>query len=156
MKSAVDRVYTCIKKNQPIGVFGDYDVDGASSTAMLVRYFNLLNLKIHKYIPDRSKEGYGPNIEAFNKLINTGVKLILTVDCGTLSFEPIKLAKNKETDVIVIDHHQSDTKLPDALAIINPNRYDDDSGLNYLCAAGVCFIFLVALNLDVDVPFHGL
>ena len=98
------------------------------------------------YIPDRQKEGYGPSIEGFNFLINKGAKIIFTVDCGTLSFEPIKAAQKLNVDVIVLDHHQSDVKLPEAYAIINPNRYDDTSGLNYLCAAGVCFMFLVALN----------
>ena len=146
MKNAVDRVYKSIAKRELIGIFGDYDVDGASSTALLARYFLSINQKIHTYIPDRQKEGYGPNIEGFNFLINQGAKIIFTVDCGTLAFEPIKTAQNANVDVIVLDHHQSDIKLPKACAIINPNRYDDTSGLNYLCAAGVCFVFLVALN----------
>ena len=146
MEVAVERTYRSILSNDFIGIFGDYDVDGASSTALLSRYFLSIKQKIKTYIPDRQKEGYGPNNIGFKNLINNNVKIIFTVDCGTLSFEPIEFAKNMNVDVIVLDHHQSDTKLPKACAIVNPNRYDDKSGLNYLCAAGVCFVFLVALN----------
>jgi len=146
MKNAVERVYRSIMEGQSIGIFGDYDVDGASSTALLARYFSSINQKVETYIPDRQKEGYGPSIEGFNFLINKGAKIIFTVDCGTLAFEPINEVQKANVDVIVLDHHQSDTKLPKACAVVNPNRYDDNSGLNYLCAAGVCFVFLVALN----------
>ena len=82
----------------------------------------------------------------FKKLISQGSNLIFTVDCGTLSFDTINFSQEKRTDVLVLDHHQSDLKLPNAFSIVNPNRYDDNSKLNYLCAAGVCFMFLVALN----------
>ena len=146
MNSAIQRVYKSIENKELIGIFGDYDVDGATSTALLAKYFISINQKVKTYIPDRKKEGYGPTIEGFNNLIKLGVKIIFTVDCGTLSFEPIKTSQNQNVDVIVLDHHQSDIKLPEACAIINPNRYDDTSKLNYLCAAGVCFVFLVALN----------
>ena len=146
MDIAISRIYHSIIKNEPIGIFGDYDVDGATSTALLLRYFLSINQKTHIYIPDRKKEGYGPTIKGFENLINLGVKLIITVDCGTMSFEPIKITQNRNVDVIVLDHHQSDLKLPKACALVNPNRYDDTSQLNYLCAAGVCFMFLVALN----------
>ena len=146
MNKAVERTYECIKKRDTIGVFGDYDVDGASSTALLVKYFVSISQSVDTYVPDRKKEGYGPNINAFNHLISNGSNLIFTVDCGTLSYEPISTAKEKNIDVIVLDHHKSDTKLPKAHAIVNPNRYDDNSKLNYLCAAGVCFVFLIALN----------
>ncbi len=146
MKNAIERTYKTISNGELIGIFGDYDVDGATSTALLARYFLSINQKIQTYIPDRQTEGYGPNVSGFKKLIDKGVKVIFTVDCGTLSFEPISFAKKFDVDVIVLDHHQSDIKLPKACAIVNPNRYDDTSKLNYLCAAGVCFIFLVALN----------
>ena len=146
MRTAVERTYKCILKHELIGIFGDYDVDGASSTALLARYFLSINQKIKTYIPNRQKDGYGPNNAAFKNLIDNGANIIFTVDCGTLSFEPINLAKKLNVDVIVLDHHQSDIKLPDACAIVNPNRYDDTSGLNYLCAAGVCFVFLTGLN----------
>ena len=146
MNIAVERVYKSINNSDLIGVFGDYDVDGASSTAILARYFLSINQKVIPYIPERKAEGYGPTSSAFKKLISKGVKLIFTVDCGTLSYEPIKMSQNNKVDVIVLDHHQSDINLPNACAIINPNRYDENSDLNYLCASGVCFIFLVALN----------
>jgi len=146
MDNAIERTYQSIKKKELIGIFGDYDVDGATSTALLTRYFLSINQKIQTYIPDRKREGYGPSIEGFNNLIKLGTKIIFTVDCGTLSFEPVKIAQSQNIDVIILDHHQSDLKLPNACAIVNPNRYDDTSKLNYLCAAGVCFIFLAALN----------
>ena len=146
MKNATEKTYQAILKKEIIGIFGDYDVDGASSTALLSRYFLSIKQKIQTYIPDRRIEGYGPNLTGFDYLINNGTKIIFTVDCGTQSFKPINYAQKLNIDVIVLDHHQSDIKLPSACAIVNPNRYDDTSGLNYLCAAGVCFVFLVALN----------
>ena len=146
MKSAIERTYKSIKNGELLGIFGDYDVDGATSTALLGRYFLTINQKIKTYIPDRKKEGYCPTEKGFEKLIESGAKIIFTVDCGTSSHDPIVFAQNQNVDVIVLDHHQSDTKLPKACAIVNPNRYDENSELNYLCAAGVCFLFLVALN----------
>ena len=146
MEIAVERAFNSLLNNEMIGIFGDYDVDGASSTALLAKYFNSIKQKTKIYIPDRQNDGYGPTKKGFKKLIDDGVKLIYTVDCGTLSFEPIKYSQNRNIDVIVLDHHQSETKLPKACAIVNPNRYDDSSGLTYLCAAGVCFVFLIALN----------
>ena len=149
MKKSSVRTVEAIKKKEKFGIFGDYDVDGASATALLGNFFSSLKLSYEIYIPDRKKEGYGPSVEAFKKLIEKGVKLIYTVDCGTLSFEAIKYAKDMEIDVIVLDHHQSEITLPRAHSIINPNRLDDKSKLNYLCAAGVTFMFLVALNKEL-------
>jgi len=146
MDIAIERTEKAIFNKEKIGIFGDYDVDGATSTAILGKYFELLNIPFEIYIPDRKKEGFGPNEKAFLEFINLKVDLIYTVDCGTLSFAPMDFAKKKNIDVIILDHHQSETKLPSAHSIVNPNRYDDRSELNYLCAAGVCFLFLVALN----------
>ena len=146
MEKSVERIIKSILSNEKIGIFGDYDVDGATSTALLGNYFNQINQKISIYIPDRKSEGYGPSNLGFNKLITDGSKIIFTVDCGTLSFETIEYSQKKKIDVIVLDHHQSDLKLPNAFSIVNPNRFDDKSNLNYLCAAGVCFMFLIALN----------
>ena len=146
MQKAIDRTISCIVSNEKVGIFGDYDVDGATSTAILGNYFRALNLPYEIYIPDRQKEGFGPNEKGFDYLIENGSKLIFTVDCGTLSYLPIEHANTKKIDVIVIDHHQSEINLPKAHSIVNPNRFDDRSDLNYLCAAGVCFMFLVALN----------
>jgi single-stranded-DNA-specific exonuclease len=146
MDKAIERTVTAVLKKEKVGIFGDYDVDGATSTAVLGQYFNSLNIDYEIYIPDRKNEGFGPNEKAFLKFINLGVNLIFTVDCGTLSYAPMDFAKNKKIDVIILDHHQSEIKLPNAHSIVNPNRFDDRSELNYLCAAGVCFLFLIALN----------
>ena len=149
MEKSTLRTVDAISNNEKIGIFGDYDVDGATSTALLGNYFNELNINYEIYIPDRKKEGYGPSIKSFEELIKKKVKIIFTVDCGTLSFEAINFAKEKEIDVIVLDHHQSEIKLPKAFSIINPNRFDDNSNLQYLCAAGVAFMFLVSLNREL-------
>ena len=146
MEKSTARTINAIINKEKIGVFGDYDVDGATSTALLGQYFDQLKLDYEIYIPDRRKEGYGPTVESFKELISKGVKIIFTVDCGTLSFEAIDFARDKNIDVIVLDHHQSEVKLPKAYSIINPNRLDDKSNLNYLSAAGVSFMFLVSLN----------
>ena len=146
MDKAIDRTEKAIHNKEKIGIFGDYDVDGATSTAILGKYFELLNIPYEIYIPDRINEGFGPNEKGFQKFIKLGVNLIFTVDCGTLSYGPIDFAKKNNIDVIILDHHQSEIKLPAAHSVVNPNRFDDRSDLNYLCAAGVCFLFLVALN----------
>ncbi len=145
MEKSVNRTIKAIISKEKIGIFGDYDVDGATSTALLGNYFNKLGQLSSIYIPDRKKEGYGPNLRGFNKLISEGSSLIFTVDCGTMSFDTINSLENK-IDVIVLDHHQSEIELPKAFSVVNPNRFDDNSKLNYLCAAGVCYMFLIALN----------
>ena len=146
MNKSTLRTVKAFLNKEKLGIFGDYDVDGATSTALLGNYFTELNQDYEIYIPDRKKEGYGPSVYGFRELINKKVKLIFTVDCGTLSYDAINYAKEKGVDVIVIDHHQSEIKLPSAFSIVNPNRFDDKSNLQYLCAAGVCFMFLVSLN----------
>tara|TARA_Y100000816_G_scaffold68715_1_gene45893 strand:+ start:213 stop:1997 length:1785 start_codon:yes stop_codon:yes gene_type:complete len=146
MEKSSLRTLKAISNKEKIGVFGDYDVDGATSTALLGRYFDELKLNYEIYIPDRKTEGYGPSIKAFKQLIENNVKIIFTVDCGTLSFEAIDYAKKMNIDVIVLDHHQSEINLPNAYSVINPNRIDDKSNLQYLCAAGVAFMFLVSIN----------
>jgi single-stranded-DNA-specific exonuclease len=149
MDKSTSRTVKAINKGEKIGIFGDYDVDGATSTALLGNYLSALKLDYEFYIPDRKKEGYGPSINSFKELIKKRVKLIFTLDCGTLSFEAINFAKENNIDVIVLDHHQSEIKLPSAFSIVNPNRLDDKSNLQYLCAAGVTFMFLVSLNREL-------
>jgi single-stranded-DNA-specific exonuclease len=149
MKKSTLRTLTAIKNKEKIGIFGDYDVDGATSTALLGNFFSVLKINYETYIPDRKKEGYGPSVKSFEELIDNGSKIIFTVDCGTLSFEAINYAKKRNIDVIVLDHHQSEVKLPNAYSIVNPNRLDDKSNLQYLCAAGVSFMFLVSLNREL-------
>jgi single-stranded-DNA-specific exonuclease len=151
MEKSTRRTIDAINEKEKIGIFGDYDVDGATSTALLGKYFSELELPYEIYIPDRKKEGYGPSVKSFKQLINKGVKIIFTVDCGTLSFEAIKYAKENKIDVIVLDHHQSEINLPKAFSVINPNRLDDKSNLQYLCAAGVTFMFLVSINRDLRI-----
>jgi len=149
MEKSSLRTLQAIKNKEKIGVFGDYDVDGATSTALLGRYFDELKLAYEIYIPDRKTEGYGPSIKGFKELIEKNVKVIFTVDCGTLSFQAIDYAKSKNIDVIVLDHHQSEINLPKAYSVVNPNRLDDKSDLQYLCAAGVSFMFLVSINREL-------
>ncbi len=146
MEKSSLRTIQSIKNKEKIGIFGDYDVDGATSTALLGKYLKEINLPYEIYIPDRRTEGFGPSIKGFETLIKKNVKIIFTVDCGTLSFEAIEYAKKKNIDVIVLDHHQSEINLPEAYSIVNPNRIDDKSDLKYLCAAGVAFMFLISIN----------
>jgi len=146
LDKAVDRVIAALKAKEKIAVFGDYDVDGGTSCALLHRYLAALNTPLRIYIPDRNDEGYGPNREAMRLLKEEGHTLVLMVDCGTTAFEPLAEAKALGLDVIIIDHHVAQPALPEAYAVINPNRLDQDSPLKALCAAGLSFIFLAALQ----------
>lgn len=146
MRVASERLATAVMQKEKLVVFGDYDVDGATSTALLKRFLQLLGHDIDVYIPDRLQEGYGPNIPAFQALFSQGHRLLITVDCGTLAFEPLAYAKSIGMEVIVIDHHLADPQLPHALAIVNPNRLDETSPLGYLAAVGVTFLLAVAVT----------
>ena len=146
MEKGVDLVIKAIVENKKIVIFADYDVDGASSASLFKNYFALLGKEIGFYIPDRIKEGYGPNSKALLQLKDQNTDLVITVDCGTTSFAPLEAAHQAGLDVIVIDHHLGTENTPKALAIINPNRIDEESDYKYLCAAGVSFLFLIALN----------
>jgi single-stranded-DNA-specific exonuclease len=146
LDQAVDRVIAALSAGEKIAVFGDYDVDGGTSCALLHRYFAVLGKNLRIYIPDRIDEGYGPNSEAMRTLKEEGYSLVLMVDCGTTAFEPLAYAKALGLDVIVIDHHVAQPTLPEAYAVINPNRLDQESPLKNLCAAGLSFVFLVALQ----------
>ena len=146
MDKAVARLMQAIAKREQVAVFGDYDVDGATSTTLLAQFFATLGQPITPYIPDRMTEGYGPSVGAFAKLIDGGAKLIITVDCGTLAHEPIAYAKGRGVETIVLDHHTSSGALPQALAVVNPNRVDETSEHRNLAAVGVTFLTLVALN----------
>jgi single-stranded-DNA-specific exonuclease len=146
MDKAAARLADAILSHEKIAVFGDYDVDGATSSAVFKRYFNALGRDITIYIPDRIREGYGPNSAALKMLADTGHKIIVTVDCGIAAHAPLADAKELGLDVIVVDHHLSTGVLPQAFAIVNPNRPDDISGQGMLAAVGVSFLVLVALN----------
>ena len=143
---AVNIFFKHIQNKNNICIFGDYDVDGATSSGMMDLYLKKLKINHFIFIPDRQKDGYGPTIETFKNILKQDVNLIITLDCGTTSFDAIKYAKDKNIDVIVIDHHKSQEYLPCADAVINPNRLDETDDYSYLCAAGVLFVFLVGLN----------
>jgi single-stranded-DNA-specific exonuclease len=146
MEPAVRRLVRAVRRGETVAVFGDYDVDGAASAAMLAGYLRGLGLKAPIHIPDRITEGYGPNIAAINALAADGATLLVCVDCGTSGHAPLEEAEKSGLDVIVLDHHAATEVLPPARAVVNPNRLDDLSGLGHLCAAGVVFLTLVALN----------
>lgn len=144
MERAAARFAAAISTGEKIAAFGDYDVDGAASVALIERYLSAHGLGVLTYIPDRLAEGYGPSEEALCGLVEEGAQLILTLDCGTTSERAIRATVAKGAAVIVIDHHQADEALPPALAVVNPNRHDDLSGQGHLAAAGLVFLFLVA------------
>ena len=149
MEIATNKIVEIIKEKKKIGIFGDYDVDGSTSTALLSRYFKEAGVEFEFYIPDRIKEGYGPNQDAFAKLVDSNCELIITLDCGTTAFKEIDFTNKKGVDVIVIDHHKQGKELPKAFAIVNPNKQSDNSNLVNLCAAGVTFFLLVSLNREL-------
>ena len=144
MDKAAARLARAIERNEKVAVFGDYDVDGGSASALVARFLAAHGKPCRIYIPDRLTEGYGPNAGAIAQLAKEGAKLILAVDCGTTAHAPLAAANGTGTDIVVIDHHQADAVLPAVHAVVNPNRQDDVSGLGHLCAAGVVFLLLVA------------
>ena len=146
MKEAAERVAGAAVRAESIAIFGDYDVDGATSAALLARFLRQCGIEPIIHIPDRLFEGYGPNVEAVRGLAARGATLLVCVDCGTTSIEALAQAKASGLDAVVIDHHQADQELPPALAIVNPNRRDDLSGLGHLAAVGLTFITVVAVN----------
>ena len=146
MDTAVARLAKAVETRESVAIFGDYDVDGACSAALLGDYLAGFGLQPIIHIPDRLTEGYGPNSEAIAALRAKGASLLVCVDCGTSGHEPLAEAARLGMDVIVLDHHQAPEKLPAVHALVNPNRQDDLSGLGHLCAAGVVFLALVALN----------
>ncbi|OJU52480.1 MAG: single-stranded-DNA-specific exonuclease RecJ [Mesorhizobium sp. 61-13] len=143
MEKAADRIAAAVTAREKVAIFGDYDVDGAASSALVKRFLGHFGIESEIYIPDRIFEGYGPNPDAMRELVGRGAKLIVTVDCGTNSAAAINAAREAGADVVVLDHHQVGGSLPDAVAVVNPNREDDLSGQGHLCAAGVVFLTLV-------------
>jgi single-stranded-DNA-specific exonuclease len=149
MPEAAARIADAVTRGESVAIFGDYDVDGATSTALLARFLRHGGIEPIIHIPDRLFEGYGPNVEAVRALAARGATLLVTVDCGTTSIEPLREAKALGMDVVVIDHHQADEALPPALAVVNPNRRDDISGLGHLAAVGLVFMTVVAVNREL-------
>ncbi len=146
MGAATERLVRAIARRERVAIFGDYDVDGACAAALLGEYVGGFGCETLIRIPDRVTEGYGPSVEAMREFRAAGATLVVTVDCGAVSFEPFAEAARLGLDVVVFDHHQARETLPTALALVDPNRQDDLSGLGSLCAAGVVFMALVELN----------
>jgi len=146
METAAERLASAVMQGERIAVFGDYDVDGATSSALLKRYFEALGASLRVYIPDRLAEGYGPNTQALLRLKDEGASVVITVDCGTTAHEPLQAAREAGLDVIVVDHHEAEADLPAALAVVNPNRLDETSPHGHMAAVGVAFLLCVAVN----------
>jgi single-stranded-DNA-specific exonuclease len=149
MQAASARIADAVIGVESTAIFGDYDVDGATAAALLCRYLRLCGLDPIVHIPDRIFEGYGPNVDAIRSFAERGIKLLITVDCGVTSLEPLAEARKLGLDTVVIDHHQADERLPDAVAIVDPNRADDLSGLGHLAAVGLVFVTLVAATREL-------
>jgi single-stranded-DNA-specific exonuclease len=143
---AAERLADAVLTREPVGIVGDYDVDGATSTALLARYLRGLGLVVEFVIPDRMRDGYGPNARIVEELAGRGCRLVVTLDTGTTAFAPLGHAAELGLEVIVVDHHAAERKLPAALAVVNPNRVDQDSPLKHLAAVGVTFVLLVAVT----------
>jgi len=148
MDKAAGLVWDAIEAGQRIALFADYDVDGASSAAQLKRWLRAAGQDALIYIPDRIEEGYGPNAGAFEQLKGQGAELVITLDCGAASIEPLKAAQALDLPVIVVDHHMMKTEVPPAAALVNPNQAGDRSGCGHMAAAGVVFVLLAALNRE--------
>ena len=149
MEAAAKRLADAAQRGEQVAIFGDYDVDGATSAALLTWHLRHCGLDPLIHIPDRIFEGYGPNSDAIKMLAGKGATLLVTVDCGTTSLEPLAEAKRLGMSVVVIDHHQCGDELPDVEALVNPNRPDDLSGLGHLAAVGLVLVTLVALNREL-------
>ncbi|WP_252346812.1 single-stranded-DNA-specific exonuclease RecJ [Acetobacter sp. P1H12_c] len=148
MDKAAARMAQAVQKGETIGIFGDYDVDGACASAILASFFEELGSTVHTHIPDRMTEGYGPNVPALEGLVSHGASLIICVDCGTAA-GPVLGALADKADLIVLDHHKSEDALPPILATVNPNRPDCTSGLGHVCAAALAFLAAVATSRDL-------
>jgi single-stranded-DNA-specific exonuclease len=146
MDRAVERLVRAIRDREKVIVFGDYDVDGATSAALLLRFLAAVGAEGGLYVPDRMREGYGPNASALLRLKQQGAGLVVTVDCGTTAHDALAAAKTAGLDLIVIDHHVAEPLLPSAVAVVNPNRLDEDSAHGQLAAVGVTFLLAVAAN----------
>lgn len=146
MDRAAERLADAVVADERIALFGDYDVDGATASALLARVLANLGAPPRVYIPDRLKEGYGPNAPALRRLKGEGAGVVVTLDCGTTAFDALEAGADDGLDTIVVDHHVCEPRLPKAFAVVNPSRLDDASGLQHLAAVGVAFLLAVALN----------
>lgn len=149
LDAAAARLADAVEDGERVGILGDYDVDGATSAALLGRYLRALGIETALEIPDRLRDGYGPNVAALDRLAAQGCRLVVTLDTGTTAFEALAAAAERGLEVIVVDHHGAEARLPPALAVVNPNRRDQESPLRHLAAVGVTFVALVAVNREL-------
>ncbi|WP_439817480.1 single-stranded-DNA-specific exonuclease RecJ [Zavarzinia sp. CC-PAN008] len=145
MDALADRLAYAVRAGEPVAVFGDYDVDGATSAALLIRFLRSVGHDARLYVPDRLAEGYGPNAAALRRLAGEGVRLVVTVDCGTLAHAALQAGREAGLDLLVVDHHQAAPDLPPAL-VVNPNRLDEGGRGRELAAVGVAFLVAIACN----------
>ena len=143
---AVARLTAALESGERIAAFADYDVDGGSSAALLQLFFRAIGRELVVYVPDRLAEGYGPNVPALRRLMAEGASLVLTLDCGTTAYAALEVAAEDGLDVIVVDHHAAEARLPPAVAVVNPQRLDQTTDCGPLAAVGVTFLLLVGLN----------
>lgn len=146
MEKAVLAIYEAITTKKNICIFGDYDVDGISSTALMIKFFRAIGIKVLNYIPDRVDDGYGLSETIIQKLNEKGINFIITVDCGISCFKAVDLANKLEMGVVITDHHIGSTEIPKAIAVVNPNRIDESTQYKYLAGVGVAFLLCIALN----------
>ena len=156
MEAAASRLAAAVQRGETIAIFGDYDVDGATSSALLHRFITAAGGKVRVYIPDRQREGYGPNAPALLRLKAEGAAVVVTVDCGITAHVPLAAAADAGLDVIVVDHHVAEPRLPLAVAVVNPNRLDETTPHKQLAAVGVAFLLAIALNRKLrDSGWYG-
>lgn len=156
MDAAARIIADAVQRREKIAIYGDYDVDGITSTAIFVKYLRAINADVIWHLPTREGEGYGLNNEAIDEIANSGVRLLITVDCGISGVGEVAHAHARGLRVVVTDHHSPDNVLPDADAVVNPKRVDDTSGLTYLAGVGVAFLTLVAVNRELKSRGLGL
>lgn len=149
MDAAARIIADAVQGREKIAIYGDYDVDGITSTAIFVKYLRAINADVIWHLPTREGEGYGLNNDAIDEIANNGARLLITVDCGISGVGEVVYARERGLRVVVTDHHSPDNTLPDADAVVNPKRLDDTSGLTYLAGVGVAFLTLVALNREL-------
>lgn len=149
MDAAAARLADAVEAGGAVGLFADYDVDGATSAALLTRYLRAVGAEAIVHIPDRIDEGYGPNLPALQGLVERGASVVVCLDCGILAVDTLGQARAVGIDVVVVDHHLAEPELPAAVAVVNPNRLDESGGFGHLAACGVTFLVLVALNREL-------
>ena len=146
MQAMAEEVAEAIEAGAPMAIFGDFDVDGATSSALLYRFLKSCGIEAEIYIPDRLQEGYGPNVEAFKTLKMAGAAWVFVLDCGVTAFDVIQAGRDMGLNIVILDHHEAEERLPAANHVIDPKRKDDKSGMEVLAAAGVTFMACVAIN----------